>query len=169
MEAITCKVCERGSLFPQKVYRMSPPVVAIGYILLIPSVLGVLASLGFMVFSWATAGAVLSDSDGISAATAQVLRDEDVPDDVVTELENGRSVTEAELAKLSPGQRAAVEAANAQLLGATAGAGCAAACGTTLAMVGAVLSFVGGLVGWLLIMKKNALVCNSCGASVATA
>lgn len=39
-----CKVCERGVLVPTKIYRMSGPVVAIGYILLIPSILGMVAS-----------------------------------------------------------------------------------------------------------------------------
>lgn len=34
-----CKVCERGALVKRKIYRMSGPVVVIGYILLIPSML----------------------------------------------------------------------------------------------------------------------------------
>jgi drug/metabolite transporter (DMT)-like permease len=38
----TCKVCERGSLVQQKVFRMSGPVVAIGFFLLVPSVIGML-------------------------------------------------------------------------------------------------------------------------------
>ena len=37
-----CKVCERGALVPRRVYRMSGPVVAIGFILLIPPVLGMI-------------------------------------------------------------------------------------------------------------------------------
>jgi hypothetical protein len=40
----TCKVCERGALIPNKIYRMSGPVVAIGFILLIPSILGMVVS-----------------------------------------------------------------------------------------------------------------------------
>jgi hypothetical protein len=40
----TCKVCERGQLIPKKIFRMSGPVVVIGFILLIPSVLGMLAA-----------------------------------------------------------------------------------------------------------------------------
>ncbi len=40
----TCKVCERGALAPKKIYRMSGPVVAIGFILLIPSIVGMIAS-----------------------------------------------------------------------------------------------------------------------------
>ena len=40
----TCRVCERGALVPKNIYRMSGPVVAIGFILLIPSILGKIAS-----------------------------------------------------------------------------------------------------------------------------
>jgi hypothetical protein len=39
---LTCKICERGSLVSRKVFRLSGPAVAIGYILLIPSVLGMI-------------------------------------------------------------------------------------------------------------------------------
>ena len=36
----TCKICDRGTLTPRKIRRLSGPAVAIGYILLIPSILG---------------------------------------------------------------------------------------------------------------------------------
>jgi hypothetical protein len=41
---LTCKVCDRGALSSKTVFRMSGPVVAIGFILLVPSVLGMLFS-----------------------------------------------------------------------------------------------------------------------------
>lgn len=44
MQQFGCKVCDTGVLIPRKIYRMSGPVVAIGYILLIPSILGMIAS-----------------------------------------------------------------------------------------------------------------------------
>jgi hypothetical protein len=37
---VACKVCERGELLPKKIFRMSVPVVVIGFIFLIPSILG---------------------------------------------------------------------------------------------------------------------------------
>jgi hypothetical protein len=39
----TCKICDRGTLTPRKIRRLSGPVVAIGYILLVPSILGMVA------------------------------------------------------------------------------------------------------------------------------
>jgi len=41
---LRCKVCDQGTLEHKRVYRMSGPVVFIGYILLIPSILGILFS-----------------------------------------------------------------------------------------------------------------------------
>jgi hypothetical protein len=37
-----CKVCDRGYLQQKRVYRMSSPVVFIGFVFLIPSVIGML-------------------------------------------------------------------------------------------------------------------------------
>src|ERR1035438_4121614 len=41
---LTCKVCDSGTLSSKTVFRMCGPVVAIGFILLIPSILGMLFS-----------------------------------------------------------------------------------------------------------------------------
>ena len=101
--AVVCKVCDRGSLIPTKKYRLSGPVVFIGYILLIPSVLGVL----FCAFSFATLSALMQ-----------------------------------------PGEETATGLA-----------------GGIFIILG-IASFVGGLLGWLLVMKKKVLLCNSCGAAI---
>jgi hypothetical protein len=41
-QELLCKVCERGGLESKNVFRMSGPAVAIGYILLVPSIIGIL-------------------------------------------------------------------------------------------------------------------------------
>jgi hypothetical protein len=95
---ITCKVCDKGLLTLKKKYRMSGPVVAIGYILLIPSALGMAFSLLMFVMTTAFRGGV-GLAEGIIIFIA--------------------------------------------------------------------LSFlVIGLLGWLLVMKKQVLQCNLCGAVV---
>lgn len=40
---LTCKTCDRGTLIAKKVFRLSGPAVAIGFILLIPSVIGMIS------------------------------------------------------------------------------------------------------------------------------
>jgi hypothetical protein len=101
---VICKICDKGQLVQKKKYRMSGPVVLIGYILLIPSVLGVIISA--MTFF------------NISSAASRV----------------------------------------------NAGAGAGLAGGFTI-VVG-VAFFVSGLLGWLLVMKKQILQCSICGAAV---
>lgn len=106
-DGFACKVCDCGTLQSKKVFRMSGPVVAIGFILLIPSVLGMavcgLASLGLL-----------------SVGVAQSSRD---------------------------------VAAGAVWL-------------STVSAFGFVAFFVGGLLGWLLVMRKRVLQCSVCGAVV---
>jgi hypothetical protein len=91
----------------KKVFRMSGPVVAIGFILLIPSVLGMLFS-------------------------AMIL---------LQTIEHSGNTQD-------PGE----------LFGSVFGVGFAITFG--------VASFVGGLFGWLLVMKKQVLQCSDCGAVV---
>ena len=97
---LICKVCDRGALEKKEIYRMSAPVVVIGFLLLIPSILGMLAG-GLMV-----AGAI-STGDTADAAI-----------------------------------------------------------GSGFAIVLGVGSLIGGLLGWLLIMKKRVLRCSVCRATV---
>ena len=106
----TCKICDRGTLMPRKIRRLSGPAVAIGHILLIPSILGMVGCAILLVVS---------------------------------------------------------------LLAGVAGAAHGSAFATAFAGIGAIafvyigiLSFVFGLVGWLLIMKKHVLQCVYCGAVV---
>ena len=99
--SIKCKICDYGTMVRKSTYRMSGPVVAIGYLLLIPSICGMifcaLAFLGFAGDSGSGTGAVIG-----------------------------------------------------------------------FVILGAIglSSFIGGLLGWLLVMKKRVLQCSSCGATV---
>jgi hypothetical protein len=99
-----CKVCERGVLVPKKVFRMSGPVVIIGFIFLIPSILGMSASALVLVT------AVLSKPLGISINAPAFI--------------------------------------------------------ATIAVAIGISSFIGGLLGWLLVMKKRVLQCSICGSTV---
>ena len=98
---ISCKVCDKGALVQTKVHRLSGPAVVIGYIFLIPSILGIIISaLAFVQVSYLSHG-----SSGGSLVGGFVL-------------------------------------------------------------IFGLASFVGGLLGWLLVMKKRVLRCNVCSATV---
>lgn len=95
---LQCQVCGQGRLIRRKVYRLSGPVVVIGYIFLIPSFIGIYLS----------ASALDSASNNNHS-------------DVIV-----------------PG----------------------------LAIIFGIASFVSGIFGWLLVMKKKILQCSACGAVV---
>jgi hypothetical protein len=104
MDAIKCKTCDTGTLVRRRTYRMSSIVVIIGYIILVPSILGIIIGV-------ATCFGVASKSTG--------------PNDTATGIATG------------------------------------------IAFFWTIASLVGGVFGWLLVMKKSVLQCDRCGAIVA--
>ena len=106
----TCKICDRGTLTPRKIRRLSGPAVAIGYILLIPSIIGIASYAILFIIALIAGFAGTAHGSGILAAVAG---------------------------------------------------------GFSLVILSvAILCFVSGLVGWLLIMKKHVLQCVCCGAVI---
>ncbi len=99
---IKCKICDVGVLKKTNHYRMSGVVVTIGYILLIPSFLGMTISGIMFVFSLASSAVPDIGSSGLIVS------------------------------------------------------------GTSLLVF--VFCLVGGLLGWLLVMKKKVLQCTNCEA-----
>jgi hypothetical protein len=148
----------------EKKYRMSGAVVAIGYILLIPSILGVLASVVMFVYASMAGGTVASSAqqDAISA-----LHRAGVREPIVQKVIDSREIWEEERASLTPAQRASVDAAIKDVTASRVGTGAGASIVGGIALFFGVMSFVGGLLGWLLVMKKQVLQCSHCGATVA--
>ena len=112
MTPIICKTCNEGTMYKTKIPKFSTPVVWIGRILLVPSILGILITALFAVVS----------VFGLVGWAAHTGSTEDV----------------------------------------AGGIGCAGCLG----VFGAITSFVSGLLGWLLIMKKTVLKCNQCGTTI---
>ena len=145
-----------------KVHRLNGPAVYIGYIFLMPSLAGIALCLAFLLASWV--GAFTYHS--VSPATLEGLKDTHVPAELQQSLRAGEPATEAEMAHLTPDQRYHVQHANRDIEAAKLASGCFAACSTGIALIGAGLSFIGGLLGWLLVMRKRVLMCNFCRATV---
>ena len=107
----TCRVCQQpGSLEIRKIHRFSTPVVVIGWLILIPTFLGM---------SCGTIGLV--GAGGMAAQSAQ---------------------------------------SGGPTVGAYAGG---------LSLFVLISSFMGGLLGYLLIMKKKVITCGRCGSVQAEA
>jgi len=163
-QTIPCKTCETGHLKKRKRYRMSGVVVLIGYILLIPSLFGMaLGTMGVV----ATGGAAGEVTKSMERDARRKLTAAEVPAAVVEQVATQQPVAAGAMNQLSDPQRRAVQDVKMELAARTVGAGAGVAivgAGSAFVIVG---SLVGGLLGWLLVMKKKVLQCNACGAVVA--
>ncbi|MGE0713363.1 MAG: hypothetical protein AB7N76_35830 [Planctomycetota bacterium] len=164
MKGITCKTCDAGTMQPTKKYRMSGAVVLIGYILLIPSVLG-MAFAAMLFFATGKAGGETFAK--IKADARAALEAKGVPAAIVARVVENQPLTPQEKEALPADQRREVDTQILSIAGGMtgAGAGTVLAGGSSICM--GISAFVGGLLGWLLVMKKKVLQCMSCGAVVA--
>jgi hypothetical protein len=193
----SCKVCDRGTLVKKKLFRMSGPVVAIGFILLIPSILGMTVSASMFLENAKS----VADKQAQSNTLAQPVPPAEPFDDVYLRgcangLAHGETppspmpVAEAErlcectLSEMKAHNDVSEEQEEQydRLLATTPLTVPAAqqdspnpsnplsdlVHGVTggLEIVMGIASFVGGLFGWLLIMKKRVLQCSVCNATV---
>jgi hypothetical protein len=164
LPGVRCKTCDVGLLSLEKKYRMSTPVVAIGYILLIPSILGIIFSV-FLVFITGHAGSTAASA--IRDSAASTLQEAGVAAPIVQKVVSSRELTEVDKATLSVLQKATVERVQSSVAASQIGAGAGTAIVGGFGIFFGVVSFVGGLLGWLLVMKKKVLHCTNCGAVVA--
>lgn len=158
-----CKVCGQGTLQKKKKFRMSGPVVAIGFLFLIPSVIGMLFG-GLLLF--ATGSAATQVGSGIKVQIKQSLIAAGLPESTAEKAAN-HQLTSAEKSGLTAEQKKAVEDADLSYKAQTVGAGAGTAIGGGIALFFIACSFGGGLLGWILIMRKKVLQCVRCEAVVA--
>jgi hypothetical protein len=155
----------------KRVYRMSGPAVVIGFILLIPSILGML--FGGLTFLMAAIGGTAAAGNKLPVAELESIRRDltaqRVPGDIIADVcaEKHVSETRLNLARLDSSQQLAVRAAELRISTAKGAPALAACCGGGFSVMIMIGSFVGGLLGWLLIMRKTVLQCFRCGAVVA--
>lgn len=193
-----CKVCDRGELVPRKVFRMSGPVVVIGFILLVPSALGVLVAglVFFGVLAWdgndpnrvalvenddmqlrracinvpvadspvgvTTAEyceCLLAESKKTSASRAATLCAQRYDAGTLAPVDDKTKGLYLALVRTSPSDETTPSTSQNRV-------GLFHMVGGMMAFAVGVASFVGGLLGWLLIMKKRVLKCTVCGATV---
>ena len=167
-QAVACSVCNQGSLVRKKVYRMSGIVAFIGYILLMPSLLGVLiCAIG--VVGAVVGGSRVDEARNATDSMAGEMRAKGVPDGIIAKLRNGETVTDGEMAKLTVDQRREVETVQAATTFAKGAGVAGAAIGVGLFIFLGIVCLVSGLIGWLLVMKKWVLQCTNCKAVTASA
>src|SRR5947209_2615647 len=100
-----CRTCGQGALVSRKTFRMSGPVVVIGFILLIPSVFEILFGVLMLVATGAASSQ--TSSSGEREIRARLVSQR-VPDAIITEVVTGKPVSDTELTPLTYQQRAVV-------------------------------------------------------------
>lgn len=170
--ALICQTCGQGALVKRKKYRMSAPVVIIGYILLIPCVIGMLFDVVLGVVLLFTSGLAGTEwPAAVGKETRTRLEAQAIPEPIIQKVVASKPITADDLSALTPEQKSVVDEATRTLSAAKVGAGAAAIIGGGLSIFlvifGGIFCFVGGLLGWLLVMKKKILQCNQCSAVVA--
>jgi hypothetical protein len=171
--SIPCKICDRGSLLDRRIHRMSGPAVVIGYILLIPSLAAIaFCALFFIVLLFQPSQRYISARQ----AAIYEMRENSVPEEVITQvlahplrdpadyiLDPGIPMVQYSWVKdatekIRSGSPLPLQEGNDALVGRRLGEG-------FFIMLG-IGAFVGGLLGWLLVMKKRVLLCSFCNAVV---
>jgi hypothetical protein len=211
---LKCRVCKRGVLENKKLYRLSGPAVVIGYILLIPSVLGMIASLLLFL------GVIAFNPEGVKTEAPETQAEVDTEAGQLNADTQRHSCRDGfiELYKDNPGSMPthAVITANCECILSETNTGVnldsavrfchrqfsdgmlstpsndtialyfpatsepaqqsseratffwniLRTLGGVFAIYLGISSFVGGLLGWLLVMKRQVLQCTICGATI---
>jgi hypothetical protein len=186
-----CKTCDQGALVQKKVFRMSGPAVAIGFILLVPSVVGMLFSAFVLISAMGyngnesnTAASQVSAFDatfrrncaqgfrrgyresGVSAPP-QIIIEQYCECALPLFKETGSEETAVESCMERGRQGLNVyPVASGYDSGSKPETRLARVLGTGVAIFMGISSFVGGLLGWLLVMRKRVLQCSLCRAVV---
>ena len=159
-----CHVCHQGTLLPRKVYRCSLPVIIIGYILLIPSFIGMLVGLIGLV---ATAVSGTKKETAIENGIRAEMRAAGIPEVLIIQAFSGKPLPALADATLPAKQRTAFRNFEDRIAAINSGGQLVPPLIGTFSIFFFIYSFVGGLLGWLLIMKKRILQCTACTATVA--
>lgn len=156
-----CPICQQGRLVLDSRYRMSGPVVAIGWLLLIPSILGIALGAFFLLTTFWAVNNTTSIAKGVTTNRLQAAK---IPVQIIERFTAGEGISSEEMNSLTEAQRLALEEAKTERAGTSLGAGLGAAVLGGFSVWIMIIAFVGGLLGWLLIMRKRVLACGFCSA-----
>jgi hypothetical protein len=162
--ALGCQTCRQGALVRRKTFRMSTPVVVIGFLLLIPSILGILFG-GVMVVITVIAGGTTANSSDKEIRDKLVAQA--VPESIIRQVLSGKTISVGEKSSLTAQQKSAVNDAAISESAGTIGTGMGVLVGGAFSFGILIFSFISGLLGWLLIMRKKVLQCTHCQAVIA--
>jgi hypothetical protein len=145
---------------------MSGPAVVIGFILLVPSILGVLFSAGMLLFVTVEGG-----DSALQTRNAAIteMRQHDVPERIIGQVVDNPEMDISQFIQdddMNMASYSWLKDADLKLLSSNRALGLGVVLGDGFLITLGIASFVGGLIGWLLVMRKRVLQCDLCGAVV---
>jgi len=159
-----CKVCDNGSLYKKKIYRLPSPIFVFGYIFLIPSLL--LIPIVILLFLTGIIGGPARIKK-INQETRLKLEAAKIPQAVIDKSSRSLlSLNAIDLQGLSKEQIRLIKKLqfdNAKGNVSTVAAGGFA---VLLSIILGLFAVIGTIVGFLLTMKKKVLQCSGCEAIV---
>jgi len=201
---LSCKICDSGTLSSKSVFRMSGPAVAIGFILLIPSIIGMIVSalmfVGVIAYSGNETGTVTGETNQpyqstfdanfrqscvksfrqnaqMAGVTAPQPLTEQYCECALSTFKQTSSETIAAQTCIQRVQDGTLDIPNREtdayysqniprVSQDSSGSDLFRVLGSISAVALGIMCFVGGLLGWLLVMRKRILQCDICGAVV---
>lgn len=148
-----------------KKHRLSGPAVFIGYLLLIPSFIGM--AVAIMVFFAMLAASPLTHEAYVERHN-ETLIEMGISPELSKKIAEGKSINDEDVEKLTDEQKDAMIDVQAQQAMESVGTGVAFAAWGLLLFLFAAFCLGAGLLGWILTMKKKVLQCSNCKAVVAT-
>lgn len=163
LDNVDCNVCRQaGGLTRKKVYRFSTPIVVIGWLFLIPSLLGVsCGACGLISTGSVTTEQVAQSADRYKGALRQI---DGLSKNQVERIYEMESPSEESLKAmgLNPAQAREASVAHTSLVAGGAGTALGAGMMGGASVFVIVASFISGLLGYILILRKKVIACNRC-------
>lgn len=168
-----CTTCG-GNMRKERIYRLSGPAVVIGWILLIPSFIGITIGAIILIGGWIIgASAPPKTNVTIEQVTLDSMRTIGIREPVIelvkkgepvpSNLTNGMTAEQRQFLAAIESERGKYHAGDEHAAVVTKGFGIFGSIFGPVIIIG---SFIDGLLGWLLTMKKNVLRCTGCTAVV---
>lgn len=145
-----CRACDDGKMRARTEFRMTGLLVAAGYALLLPAILGL--ALNFIILA--------TEGFGLAGALSDAMK---IPAPTIETVMRIEEITEEHMSLMTPEQQRAVRTARLATAGATLGG---VGMGKDAAGLGVIVWLLAGLIGRLLTTKRNLLRCEMCDARV---
>jgi len=158
-----CQICGQGILKKRKKFRLSTPIVIIGYVILIPSIFCLLLSL-FLLLTVGVGGS--QTNENINSEVKTMLEDANIPQPLIEKFMDHKQLTAQEEKGLSKQQLKTFHDAKSKYLSGKLVNGVAIGVVGIGSVIMLIVSCFGGLIGWILTMRKKVLQCNACEAVV---